>query len=163
MLYNAQLVNEIITDERGYAEPAQVGVDLTVQGIAEILGTAFIPKEGKTVPAEVLHLIPKSEVKDEFGIFALEGGKAYAVTFDQGLKTLQAFQTAFIIQRSSLNRNGCLALGSVFDPGYGCANLGCTLYPTVNLNIQLHARIAQIIIMENHPAASRYAGQYNKE
>ncbi len=157
MLLNAKTIKQYIKDPKGLAEEAQVGVDLTVMTLSVITDGAIIPRTGKTVHAEQV------ELDKEQGVWKLRAGKAYSAVLDQGLEKLPSDLAAFIIQRSSLNRNGCFVTGSVFDPGYGCENLGCTLYPTTDITIEPHARIVQIIMHATMPTSNLYNGQYNKE
>ncbi len=159
MLLNSKSIKKYIKDPDNLAEEAQVGVDLTLKSISRITSGAVIPKTGKTIHAA------QAEMKkpNGDGMWVLQAGRAYSATLDQGLKKLPDDKTAFIMQRSSLNRNGCTITGSVFDPGYGCENLGCTIYPTEDIFIENHARIVQIIIHTNESATQLYDGQYNKE
>lgn len=157
MLQNSRTVKKYIIDPDELSKEAQVGVDLTVKGISWLSHGPRIPKEGKTEHASFM---PMNVIK---GGWMLLAGKAYSCTFDQGLKQLPRTLTAFIIHRSSLNRNGCIVTGSVFDPGYSCKNLGATIYPTIDIFIEEHARIAQIILEENMSVTNMYDGQYSKE
>ena len=161
MLYNSKTIMKYIKDPRGRAEPAQVGVDLTLMLVREIKNDAVIPLHGKTMHAEMSGMM---EV-DAGNCWHLRAGKAYAATLDQGLENLPDNMTAMVVQRSSLNRNGCIVMGSIYDPGYGCENLGCTIYPTEDIYIESHARICQITIQGNQPvdAEALYDGQYKGE
>ena len=157
MIRNAYSINKLLKDPKELAMLAQVGIDLTVKSIAVIGSGASIPRTGKTV-----HANQKDLILGEGGSFYLIAGQAYAITFDQGLEELPSNKCAFIKQRSSLNRNGCLVTGSVFDPGYGCDNLGATMYPTQDIIIEQHARVAQLLIHDTEEA-SLYDGQYKGE
>ncbi len=158
MLLNSNNIKQYILDPDELAKEAQVGVDLTLKSLALIDRAAIIPAKGKTIHAEQTELSKPGAG----GLWELRAGKAYSAVLDQGLEKLPSDLTAFIIQRSSLNRNGCTVTGSVFDPGYGCENLGCTIYPTEDIFIEKHARIAQLIIHTNEHA-SLYDGQYKGE
>jgi len=142
-----------IIDEKGLARPQQVGVDLTVKYIAQLVGGAMINES--TQHGNQLEIFPYE------GYYDLLPG-AYSVTFDQGLKALDADEHAYVEQRSSLNRNGSRLQGSVYDPGYFTPNLGATLYVGVPIKIAEHARVAQLLIELNEPA-TLYAGQYQGE
>lgn len=169
MKRNAKYIMGKIIDEHQLAKPAQVGVDITVDSIAKIHGGASI--SDITIHGRVEVLAPQ-EFKDESNPFVpieieawmLEPG-VYAVKFDQGLNGLAADENASIVQRSSLNRNGVRVQGSIYDPGYGCAALGATLYAAVPIVIHRHARIAQLIIETNEPVEEKelYNGQYQGE
>lgn len=154
MIRNANYVMERLIDSQHLAKPAQVGVDLTVNKILEI---------SKSNAGEVYikgtKLGLQTELEPDANIYTLEGGHAYAVEFDQGI-SLAENETGFIIQRSSLNRNGCMLVGSVFDPGFHTEVLGATLYASCSIRIEKHARIAQLLIAENNPVENKYSGQF---
>ena len=156
-----------ILDPDGKAQPAQVGVDLTVASIAKITGGAII--EATTIHGGLDPLTPQEFRNEDNPFVPIEAWMlspgCYSVTFDQGLKKLNADENATIIQRSSLNRNGARVVGSVYDPGYGCGALGATLYAMAPICIYKHARIAQLVIETNEPVEEErlYNGQYQGE
>ena len=159
MYRNSEYVMSKIDDPKGLAKPAQVGVDLTVNNILRIRGATVIPREGKTM------LGGFGEVKWSEGVegtILLEPGVAYGVEFDQGLKELSNNETAFIMQRSSLNRSGVQLQGSVYDPGFHTTTLGATIYVYVPIVIERHARLAQLLITTSEEVAqvNLYSGQF---
>lgn len=149
-----------IYDPKGLAQQAQIGVDLTVNNILRIRGATVIPREGPTM------LGGYGEVKWSLGVegtIYLEPGVAYGVEFDQGLLELSSEESAFIIQRSSLNRSGVQLQGSVYDPGFSSDNLGATIYVHVPIVIERHARLAQLLITTNEAVAQLYSGQFQNQ
>lgn len=181
MTFNSDYVYNKIIDITGRAKKAQVGVDLTVAKIEEILPTytengtpssILLEKNSKLMNVRYLEvstmasfwLSANGEEKDN--VYVLEPNKAYAVTFEQGIKKLENNEWAEIIQRSSLNRAGVRVQGSVFDPGFETDNLGATIYTSQNgINIPKGARIAQILIHEccntTNPYNGRWQGKAN--
>ncbi len=159
MLLNSRSIMKYIIDPAKLAEEAQVGVDLTLKSLALIDRAAIIPAKGKTIHAEQTELSKPGAG----GLWELRAGKAYSATLDQGLSQLPPTLNAEITHRSSLNRNGCIVTGSIYDPGYSCKNLGCTIYPTEDIFIEEHARIAQLTIQENQSVTNLYDGQYKGE
>lgn len=169
MKRNSTYIMTKIVDPKGYAKPAQVGVDITVDQLARIDGGAIISHktvQGKFTPITVVEYtnVNSSNPFEVMELWHLEPG-AYAVVFDQGLLPLTAEENASIIQRSSLNRNGSRVQGSIYDPGYRCDNLGATLYVSAPITIARHARIAQLIIETNETVEvdNLYNGQYQGE
>lgn len=154
MKYSSTHIRQtLLIDKDNLAADAQVGIDLTVCDIKEIVGGAVI--DDKTHHGEF------NSLNSEGNYWHLSPG-AYQVTFDQGLKTLSSTENATIIQRSSLNRNGVRVQGSIYDPGFSCPNLGATLYAAVPITIMKHARIAQLTVETNEDveASKLYNGQF---
>ena len=165
---NSSYIMSKLIDPEGYAYPAQVGVDITVDCISKLEGGAII---GQSTKHGVSHPVkPVEDRLDDDNLFQIDEvwhltPGTYAIVFDQGLKQLSAEENASITQRSSLNRNGVRVQGSIYDPGYKCDRLGATLYASVPISIVRHARIAQLIIETNEPVpeALLYNGQYQGE
>lgn len=167
MIRNSNYVMSLIIDPYDLAKKAQVGVDLTIKAINRIgEPSSFRPSEDKGIIYNDESL--SKGKKNNFGIytpivpddgfFHLEEG-TYSVEFDQGINALPENNTAFIWQRSTLGRNGILIRSSVYDPGFETPNMGAILFVGRPVDIELHARIAQIVIHENEPAPL-YNGQY---
>lgn len=159
MYRNSEYVITKLRDPSGLAKPAQIGVDLTVKRILKIRGATVIPRNGKTM------LGGYGEVKwsePDGGTIYLEPGMAYGVEFDQGLKALSEDETAFIVQRSSLNRSGVQLQGSVYDPGFETDTLGATIYVYVPIVVEKHARLAQLLITTSEAVkvSQLYSGQF---
>jgi dUTP pyrophosphatase len=92
-------------------------------------------------------------------IFTLQPG-TYSLTFEQGIK-LDANHTAFIRHRSSVLRCGGIITSGVYDPGFEVDEMGGVLIATQPMDIELGARVAQVIVFENS-TAELYDGQWQK-
>ena len=155
MLLNAHEVTELL-QTNGKGKKAQVGYDLTLKQIKQVNG-GVVSKDATTI-------FPYSDVAaslvDGRYIYNLEPG-TYSLTFEQGCK-LDDKHTAFIRHRSSILRAGGIITTGVYDSGFEVDEMGAVLVATKNIAIEVGARVAQIIIMENHPA-DLYNGQWQKE
>ena len=155
MLLNAHEVTELL-QTNGKGKKAQVGYDLTVKEIKSVNG-GVVTKESTTI-------FPYTDVAaslvDGKYIYNLEPG-TYSLTFEQGCR-LDDKHTAFIRHRSSILRSGGVITSGVYDPGFEVDEMGAMLIATKNLAIEVGARVAQIIMIENNPA-DLYDGQWQKE
>ena len=173
MLRNAQyILDTYIIDEKNLAAPAQVGVDLTLAKVSTITsqlrglgGLIYNDATAKRVGtkgqfAQYGEIAPtQSEHDGEMvDIFPLQPG-VYSIEFDQGLRELSSSDTAFIVQRSTLGRNGAMIRSSVYDPGFHTPAMGAILYVWQPIRIEQHARVAQILVHENYEAEA-YKGSY---
>jgi len=82
----------------------------------------------------------------------------YSLTFHQGVK-LDNKHTVFIRHRSSILRSGSLITSGAFDPGFQCEEIGATLFVYQPITIEEGARVAQILVFENHEA-EKYNGNF---
>lgn len=170
MIKNADYVETLIVDPVGLSKKAQVGVDLTVKSINKI-GSGEETDYGKIFNDESL----KAGEKNSFGIyvpviptildisnkrsfFVLEEG-VYSIEFNEGLDALPANNTAFIIHRSTLGRNGIIIRSAVYDPGFTTPNMGAIMTVGRSCIIEINSRVAQLLIFENEPA-ELYNGNY---
>jgi deoxycytidine triphosphate deaminase len=176
MTFNSDYVYDKIIDPVNRAKKAQVGVDITVAKIEEILPTRtedgtpsriLLENNSKLMNVRYSEALTidsswmSANGEEKNNVYVLEPNKAYAVTFEQGIKKLEENEWAEIIQRSSLNRAGVRVQGSVFDPGFETDNLGATIYTSQNgINIPKGARIAQILIHENYSTTNPYNGRW---
>lgn len=153
MLLNAHEVEELL-QTNGKGAKAQVGYDLTVKEIKKINGG--IVMSDKTIINDYDVVTPINNTNGKF-VFKLEPG-TYSLTFEQGIK-LPTNRTAFIRHRSSILRCGGIITSGVFDPGFEVDEIGAVLVVTEHMIIEKGARVAQIIIFENHEAEA-YNGQW---
>ena len=155
MLLNAHEVTELL-QTNGKGKKAQVGYDLTLKQIKQV--------NGGVVSKDTTTIFPYSDVAaslvDDKYIYNLQPG-TYSLTFEQGCK-LDDKHTAFIRHRSSILRAGGIITSGVYDPGFEVDEMGAVLIATKNIAIEVGARIAQIIMIENNPA-DLYNGQWQKE
>jgi deoxycytidine triphosphate deaminase len=172
MLRNAQYVMGYIIDSNELAKPAQVGVDLTVNRISKIISDnkgeggriyndATVERAGVKARFARYEECPLEQSEHDGEMIELYslGPGVYSIEFDQGLRSLSANDTAFIIQRSTVGRNGSMIRSSVYDPGFSTPAMGAILYVWEPIRIERHARVAQILVQENY-TAEEYAGSY---
>jgi deoxycytidine triphosphate deaminase len=161
---NATYIMKKIKDPEGLAKPAQIGVDITLQKAHDmIVGDYGIipPDDAISTATKKAGSLPMEWI-DELGTnrrFLEFNPGAYLIIFDQGIK-LENDECAFIMQRSSLNRNACFIAGSVYDPGFETEYLGATLYVFNKIRIYEHARIAQLLIEMSESTDNPYNGQW---
>ena len=155
MLLDANKVEQFL-DTKGKGAKAQVGYDLTLKGVKQIKGGVVL--KDKTELAEYTTVMPTLTSNEKF-LFELQPG-TYSLTFEQGIK-LDANHTAFIRHRSSVLRCGGIITSGVYDPAFYVEEMGAVLVATQPIDIELGARVAQVIIFENYEA-ELYAGQWQK-
>lgn len=156
MLLDAKQVEQFL-DTKGKGAKAQVGYDLTLKEVKKIKG-GIVLKES-TGLSDYEPVMPTLTSNEKF-IFELQPG-TYSLTFEQGIK-LDANHTAFIRHRSSVLRCGGIITSGVYDPGFEVDEMGGVLIATQPIDIELGARVAQVIIFEN-TTAKLYNGQWQKD
>jgi deoxycytidine triphosphate deaminase len=152
MLNNADQVEQLL-QTNGKGAKAQVGYDLTLKEVKQIVGG--------TVSSDKTEVLPYLEVptftKEGKIIYNLSPG-SYSLTFEQGVK-LSSNKTAFIRHRSSILRCGAIITSGVYDPGFEVDEMGGVLIATQPITIEVGARVAQIIIFDNFET-ELYDGQW---
>lgn len=153
MLLNADKLLQYL-ETRGLGSKAQVGYDLTLKSVNVIHGGTVLAD--KTL---VEDYTPVTLVRSDNGkmLFKLEAG-TYSLTFEQGVK-IDTNHTAFIRHRSSVLRCGAIITSGVYDPGFEVNEMGAVMIATKPITLEKGARVAQIIMFENH-TADAYAGQW---
>lgn len=138
----------------------QVGIDLELIKVEQVIGGGIVPKQGKTVLAKREEVIPHTVVNGQSNadVWRLEPG-VYDITLAQGCK-IPANQRLQIIQRSSLLRNGALLVSSMFDPGFETKNIGTILHVRVPISIEVGARVAQAYVTGVNDVDNLYEGQW---
>lgn len=95
----------------------------------------------------------------EFDAYRFEGHTSYDVSSNLSV-ALPTGIAAFIIGRSTLNRNSIFLTSGLYDSGFN-GNIGCQLHNNgPSAVIERGARIGQIVFVEAASAKS-YNGQYN--
>lgn len=162
MLHNANYIyDNVIVGNKDYCKKAQVGVDLTLKKISYLQEPGFIRKD-KTIVGEYLEL--QSMDINPTGDYECEGWflplGTYMIELNEGCK-LGVNDTAYIIMRSSLNRNGVMIQSAVWDPGYECENMNLrlTVDTEAGVYIEKNARVCQILVFENEDT-ELYDGQF---
>ncbi len=153
MLLDSNKVEQFL-DTKGKGAKAQVGYDLTLRGVKQISGGVVL--KDKTELEDYVDVMPTFTSNEKF-LFQLQPG-TYSLTFEQGIK-LDANHTAFIRHRSSVLRCGGIITSGVYDPAFYVEEMGAVLVATQPIDIELGARVAQVIIFENHEAEA-YNGQW---
>ena len=161
-------------------KPAQVGFDLSVKNIYQIVTPGFISKdktyvsEYKLLPAEACEYDYKHSSDDgktitykkiPFQGWFLPKG-AYLLEANEGCH-FGPNDTGYIIQRSSLNRNNVTTVSSVWDPGFttesadgiGTITIRIVVENESGVYLEQDARVAQMLVITNEDAP-RYDGQY---
>lgn len=165
-LNGKQIVEQgIITNVTNPECIQQVGVDLEVIEIHQVLGGGIVPKEGKTelgqyYPMSIVDVPNPNDDQTSKGWFLQEG--VYDVKMKQGCK-IPANQRLQIVQRSSMLRNGTLLASSMFDPGFETDNIGTVMHVRVPIYIHLEARIGQAYTTEVNDVENLYDGQWQKD
>jgi deoxycytidine triphosphate deaminase len=137
----------------------QVGVDLELIKVEQVLGGGFVPKEGKTQLAARIEVKPEDQPNGT-QLWFLEPG-VYDITMAQGCK-IPADQRLRIVQRSSFLRNGAILSSSMFDPGYATENIGTILHVKLPMVIEVGARVGQAYVTSVNEVSSEnlYNGQW---
>jgi dUTP pyrophosphatase len=147
----------------------QHGVDLNLLHVSKVdgnWGAGFIPKDGKTVLAKRMPILPSQHVNPEGDLIVgwrLEPG-VYDITLAQGCK-VPANQRAEIFHRSSLYRNGCTLRSALWDAGFETDQMGTQLVVMTPILIELGARIAQFVCtLSNYvQPQDQYNGQWQND
>lgn len=104
---------------------------------------------------------PTTKMLPEDGMYHLEAG-TYDVLFDHDVVIAEG-EAGFLIQRSTLNRNGITVTSGLYDSGYDNAVGGCLHIPQgVTLSLGENERIAQLLMFEAE-TVTMYDGIYNKK
>jgi deoxycytidine triphosphate deaminase len=140
----------------------QVGVDLELIKVEQVLGGGFIPKEGKTQLAARIEVKPEDQPNGT-QLWFLEPG-VYDITMAQGCK-IPANQRLRIVQRSSFLRNGAILSSSMFDPGFETENIGTILHVKLPMVIEVGARVGQAYVSTVNAVGEDYMynGQFQQD
>lgn len=153
MILNADKILRFL-DTKGLGSKAQVGYDITLKAVKSINGGMVLAD--KTVVEDYTTITPYMSDNGKL-LFKLDPG-TYSLTFEQGIK-LDTSHTAFIRHRSSVLRCGGIITSGVYDPGFEVEEMGAVLIATKQIVIEKGARVAQVVICENHLSES-YDGQW---
>jgi deoxycytidine triphosphate deaminase len=105
-------------------------------------------------------MIETKRIESENGIYFLASGKVYELETIEKVNIPQN-TVGIIFSRSTFNRNGIIIRGTLFDSGFkGRPSL--TIYPFINLEIEVGTPIAQIVFMEAE-ANGLYEGKYQEK
>ena len=152
----AYIMENIIQGVKRYCKPAQVGVDLTLKKVSYLKTPGAVYKDHTAVGK--YEELAKQHFEDFDGWYLPQG--TYMIELNEGCK-LGVNDTAYVIMRSSLNRNGVSIQSAVWDPGYECENMNLrlTVDTPCGIYIEEDARVCQIIVAENEDTV-KYDGQF---
>ncbi len=164
MYLNAEQIKDVLYfgDVENKGKAAQVGWDLTIKEVKAIgQGNHMITKNSSNVDKSAYIKMPLMINPDspKQHVFVLQPGP-YSITFHQGC-VLPDNVMAQIVQRSSLLRCGVEIKSAVYDPGFKTDLMGAVMIVHNTIQIELGARVAQIIMSETSKAEV-YDGQYQE-
>jgi dUTP pyrophosphatase len=144
------------------------GIDLELDKIFSLitLSKALRPGERDVEEKQLGLFLSKDDVEGSFSNpvqpyddkhFLLHKFIPYRVETKQYVELPEGV-CAKIIGRSTLNRNGVIVLSSLYDSGYK-NYAGFTIYPFLNVVLEVGVRVAQMIFFESE-TAHLYDGQY---
>lgn len=142
--------------------PAQVGIDLHITSCSKLsnrveIGHIYadnISKKTKITKTEKCLPI-KSQ---EHSYWRLEPG-VYEIGFAEGCK-FDSKTFGKIVHRSSLYRNGVEINSPIWDPGFHTNEMGTFMIVHNSIEIDVYARVAQMIVFETNEESEMYNGQY---
>ncbi len=149
----AQNLTGILDEEK---QLQMVSVDLTLAGLRKPFSAGIISEKERQLP-EFKDVCP-----DKCGTFRIPPG-CYSAIFNEGIE-MPENATAFIVQRSSLNRSLAVIFSSVIDPGYNASNLSASLYVfnPHGIVLEKNSRVASIYFLSCAPN-KLYDGFYQNE
>lgn len=151
-----QLVT-IPNDNYSFDEEKQVqpnGLDLRVTAISLVSGKAQVPRDSHTNYTN-MHISPLGW-KD--GYVTVAAGSQYVVDFREEISVREGF-CAIIVPRSSLLRSGLFITSALWDTGFQ-GQLGGSLRPLNQIEIEFGARLAQVVFFKSEFNGLRYEGRY---
>lgn len=155
--------NGILTNLGSESQIQQVGVDLRINKVFQVIGEATISKTNRVLPAyrEILPTKLLTERKNETPIvmeecWRLQPGYYLWEGFEQ-IK-LPENTMALLIHRSTLMRSGINIVSAIWDPGFS-GPTGSNLNVLMPIKLERGACVAQIYFL-NADAYSKYEGIY---
>lgn len=135
---------------------AQIGIDLSVENITEIVGGELTIKGKYILPYKELKTLHRGNDI----AWQLEAGKVYSLTFQQEIK-LDSKHYAEVVGKSTTNRIACLIRSGIYDPGFESV-MGATMYCfSDKVCIERGAKLAQLVVKECQES-ELYDGSYQK-
>lgn len=145
-----------MTDKQKQDCIQQVGIDITLDRcfMVDSSVVAVLSENGRNFKP-VAEMVPHTED----GFYNLHQGYNYDWSSDFTVNVPED-RCALIVVRSSLNRVGGGITSGIFDPSYVGSVAGALRLFAGSVNIERHARIAQIIFIKAE-SATQYNGIYN--
>lgn len=157
LLTAKQILEQGIIIPSEYSQPAQVGIDLSLQSVHRCTAGSVVYKEKTYINPDFFFKVDTVKV-DGRDCWELEPG-TYAITFNEGCK-IPANAAGFIIHRSSLYRTGTSITSPVWDPGFETEKMGTVMIVNTKLIVEKNARVAQMFIHTTGEDAELYDGQF---
>lgn len=154
MILNADSVlKQFLNNDLGqFGKKAQVGIDLSITNIRQIIGGKICQNGSKEIEEyqEVeSYDILKNDKGEKIKTWILKPGCVYSLTFEQSIK-LDKKHCGRVINKSTLLRLGCIITSGVYDPGFQSSDKGCgaTLFCFNNVEIEFGSKLAQLVVAE---------------
>lgn len=154
-------VKEHLTDPSKYGKVGGVGYDLSVKSIKKVVSgfSKLLIEETYIDPDTYIPI--EVQIIDDREVFVLFPG-VYSITFDQGCK-IPLDIVGFIEQRSSLIRIGAQIPHSPYERGYEVDQIGAIMIVHNFIQIERHARVAQMMMYRSPKAEKAYNGQWQRD
>jgi len=137
-----------------------VSVELHVERIEVIKETLPLIEFEKTFTPKYEELITYKKDGKEY--YYLSPYRSYLVTLAPRVKMLSNC-FGILLPRSSLQRCGIIAQGTLVDPNYE-GNLKVLLYPVIQVKIEKNARLFHLVVLcKENNFSKLYEGQWNRE
>lgn len=162
MIVNPKKIIEIgaVTGIGSDKQIQQNGIDLRIDKLYRVRGSAYLGENFKTMPA-FDEVNPRYKADQDAWVFDLASGQSYGFDTVEGIKVPENMM-ALIVTRSTLNRVGARITSGVWDSGFESANIGGLITSqSIPIFLEKNSRVCQIIFYEAD-AASLYSGQYQK-
>lgn len=132
------------------------GVDLRVKSVKHVNGKVILPRD-KRIDAKGMQL---QEIPAKNGYFELKDWPGnYLVDFYEHVSVPPGY-CAIIITRSSLVRAGCDVITGLWDTGFQ-GRLGASLRLKNPVDIEVGARMAQVVFYKSVFSGHEYSGAYS--
>lgn len=141
----------------------QNGVDLTVKAIDVVdtstpcIITESYRRRPNTTPLQLVEVNIENEI---VSVYKLEAGKLYDVLFEQKVD-IPADKSGLLIQRSSVNRMGCIITSGWWDSGFQ-NYIWAIIRPAIDIYIGEKTRLAQLVLFDSD-SANMYNGIYKEK
>jgi dUTP pyrophosphatase len=156
MLLNSNQLSEYVKESE-FSKRAQIGIDLSVKSIQEILTKSVVYTDNTHIDPAGYVDVPLTMI-DGKECWNLEPG-VYSITFNEGIQ-IPDNCAGIITHRSSLYRTGTMIKSPWWDPGYYCDNMNTTMISINGIIIEKNARLAQIAFWECNKVEETYNGQW---
>lgn len=152
--------------QRDLKNPEGVSIDLRLGAVYKIVkGGAFIEADGKMglgkrkgVKTQLLAEFKKRKRKQEWVV--IKPGNYFLVSTVEWINTPKDLLPV-VFTRTSLFRSGLLLINSKVQPGYkGTLTMGLINLSTYDVNLQMGARIADVVFYKIEGETIAYRGQH---